>query len=163
MATTKATQRQAAEEAPAPKKGKKRLLLILIIVLVLAGGGGGAYEFLLAPHPAAKRHHGPPPPGPTYTFPQLTTNLDDGHIVQLSMVLQLASGDTTTEVSHDLAELNNAAILTFGQMSYEQLLPTAGREAAASALEGAFNQVLARGASPHDEVVGIEFTSFIVQ
>lgn len=79
------------------------------------------------------------------------------------MVLQLASGDTTAEVAHDLDELNNAAILTFGQMSYGQLLPTAGRVAAASALEGAFNHVLASGAPPHDEVVGIEFTSFIVQ
>jgi flagellar FliL protein len=166
MAQTRA-QRRENDAAPAEggkRKGKGKLLLLVLLILVLLGGGGAAaYVFVLKGHVRSTVHHGPPPPGPTFTLPQLTTNLDDGHIVQVTMVLELASGDTTAEVSHDLNALNNAAILTFGQVGYSSLLPTQGRVQAASELESAFNQVLGAGPAPHDRVVGIEFTSFIVQ
>lgn|GEM_PF-3162212 len=163
MATTQRKGKaQQAEEAPSTKRSKGKLLVVLVLVVLLAGGAA-AYVLLLRPKPTQRAHRSAPPPGPTYTMPQLTTNLDDGHIVQLTMVLQLAPGDTTTEVSHDLIKLENAAILTFGQLGYSNLLPTTGREQAASSLAAAFNQVLAQGPAPHDKVVDIEFSSFIVQ
>ena len=151
---------QAQQDTP-PKKGEKKLLLAILLV-VLLGGGAGVYMFVLKkptkPPTAKVALH-----SVSYTMPTITTNLDDGHIVQAQMILELAPGDTKTEVTKDIPQLNNAAILTFGGMSYSQLLPTAGRTQAAATLQAAFNTVLHTGKKPWDTVDSILFSSFIVQ
>ncbi len=151
---------EQATEAP-PKKGKKKLILIVLLVLFI-GGGAGVYMFVLKkpakPSTAKVVLH-----SVAYSMPMITTNLNDGHIVQAQMILELAPGDTKTEVTKDMAQLNNAAILAFGGMSYSQLLPTAGRTQAASTLQAAFNNVLHAGKKPWDTVDSILFSSFIVQ
>ncbi|MHB8189193.1 MAG: flagellar basal body-associated FliL family protein [Ferrimicrobium sp.] len=145
------------------KKGGKKKLLLVALVIVLAGAVGG-YFFLFS---AKKTPNHKAPKlivvGPNFNIPQLTTNLADGHIVQVSMTLELAAGDTTQEVIADEAKLEDTAILVFGSMTYSQLLPTSGRTAAEMTLASQFNQVLATGNPPHDSIVNVYFTSFIVQ
>lgn len=142
-----------------PKKSKKKLLIIVVVLLVV--GAAAAYFLVLKKKPASKTKVAPV--AITYTMPSITTNLDDSNIVQVQMILELAPGDTKTEIAKDLPKLNNAAILAFGGMSYNQLLPTSGRTQAAAALTQAFNQVLHSGAKPWDTVDGILFSNFIVQ
>jgi flagellar FliL protein len=161
---TKMAPAEAPLENPPKKKGKKKLILLLLVIVVIAGGGG-AY-FLLGKKPAKPVKGSKAKvvlPSISYTMPAITTNLDDGHIVQAQMILELAPGDSKSEVVKDLPQLNNAAILTFGGMSYSQLLPTVGRTQAAVTLANAFNTVLHAGARPWDTVQSILFSSFIVQ
>jgi flagellar FliL protein len=151
---------EAALETEAPKrKGKKKLVIVVVVLLAVAGATG--YLVLGRRSPAA-RTRAVPTPVP-YALPQLTTNLDDGHIIQAQLLLELAPGDTTTTVAKDLARLENEEILTFGSMTYSQLLPTSGRRQAAEMLAAAFNRVLGVGPPPHARVVSILFESFIVQ
>ncbi|WP_298210254.1 flagellar basal body-associated FliL family protein [Ferrimicrobium sp.] len=161
MATKMAPAEATPEEQP-KKKGKKKLILVLLLVVVLAVAG----YFLVLKKPA-KTAKGAKTvvtlPSVSYTMPVITTNLDDGHIVQAQMLLELAPGDTKTEVVKDLPQLNNAAILSFGGMGYSELLPTSGRTQAAVALTNAFNAVLHTGPKPWDTVQSILFASFIVQ
>jgi flagellar FliL protein len=96
-------------------------------------------------------------------MPSITTNLDDAHIVQVQMILELAPGSSKAAVAHDLPQLNNAAILGFGGMSYSQLLPTSGRTQAAVAIAKDFNAVLHQGPKPYSTVQSILFSQFIVQ
>ena len=140
------------------KKGKK-LLLLLLLALLLTGGGGGYLLLSSAKRPASKV----PPPPVTYSMPQLTTNLDDGHLIQVSMILILQPGDSTAVLRGDLDKLENAAILAFGSMSFGQLSPSVGRLGAQQTLASTFNTVLHRGRKPWDTVTGVEFTSFILQ
>lgn len=162
MATKMAPAEATATEEP-KKKGKRKLLLIIVLVVILAAA---AAYFLLLKKPAKALKSAKTAanlPTISYTMPVITTNLDDGHIVQAQMLLELAPGDTKAELVKDLPELNNAAILTFGGMGYSGLLPTAGRTQAAVKLEDAFNSVLHAGAKPWDTVQSILFESFIVQ
>ncbi|WP_276941526.1 flagellar basal body-associated FliL family protein [Ferrimicrobium acidiphilum] len=162
MATRMAPAEATTTEEP-KKKGKKKLLLIIVLVVLLAAA---AAYFLLLKKPA-KTIKGAKTAAEltsvSYAMPAITTNLDDGHIVQAQMLLELAPGDTKAEVIKDLPQLNNAAILTFGGMGYSELLPTAGRTQAAVSLTNAFNAVLHTGAKPWDTVQSILFESFIVQ
>lgn len=150
----------AIEEKP-KKKGKKMVMIIVPVVVILAVA---AYFLILKkPTRPIKGTKAAALVSISYTMPTITTNLDDGHIVQAQMILELAPGDNKAEVTKDLPELNNAAILTFGGMGYSQLLPTAGRTQAAVALTNAFNTVLHTGPKPWDSVQSILFASFIVQ
>ncbi len=162
MATRMAPAEATTTEEP-KKKGKKKLLLIIVLVVIVAAA---AAYFLLLKKPV-KTIKGAKTAAEltsvSYAMPVITTNLDDGHIVQAQMLLELAPGDTKAEVIKDLPQLNNAAILTFGGMGYSGLLPTAGRTQAAEKLTNAFNVVLHTGVKPWDTVQSILFESFIVQ
>jgi len=155
---------KTAEVAPATeapkKKGKKKLLIIVLVLVLVAAGAAG---YLLVGGRAVGKGAKVVPTPVSYALPQLTTNLDDGHIVQAQLRLELAPGDATSLVVKDLAKLENQEILTFGSMTYSELLPTAGRQQAAAMLASAFNRVLGAGPPPHDRVVAILFESFIVQ
>ncbi|MGC9155798.1 MAG: flagellar basal body-associated FliL family protein [Ferrimicrobium sp.] len=162
MATRMAPVEATPEEQPR-KKSKKKLLLIIIVVMVLAAV---AAYFLVLKKPTKATKGAKTAvtlPSISYTMPVITTNLDDGHIVQAQMLLELAPGDTKAEVVKDLPQLNNAAILSFGGMGYSELLPTSGRTQAAVTLTNAFNAVLHTGPKPWDTVQSILFASFIVQ
>jgi flagellar FliL protein len=161
MAARTATPPAAQAEEP-KKKGKAKFLIIGLVVVIAAAA---AYLFVLK-KPAASVKSAKTAAelaSVSYTMPTITTNLNDGHIVQAQMILELAPGDTKAEVAKELPELNNAAILTFGSMTYSQLLPTTGRTQAAATLANAFNTVLHAGHKPFATVESILFASFIVQ
>ena len=154
-----ATQEKPVE--PTKKKGKKKFLLIgLVLVVAIAAG---AYFFVLKKPAKATKAVKTPAAPISYTMPSITTNLNDSHIVQVQMILELAPGSSKATVAHDLPQLNNAAILGFGSMSYSQLLPTSGRTQAAVAIAKDFNAVLHKGSKPYSTVQNILFSQFIVQ
>jgi flagellar FliL protein len=159
LVATKVAEAAAEAEAPKRKRRKGKLILVVVVLLIVAGAAG---YLVLGRRSTTTRAKVPATPV-AYALPQLTTNLDDGHIVQAQLLLELAPGDSTATVAKDLARLENQEILTFGSMTYSQLLPTSGRQQAAAMLASAFNRVLAKGRPPHDRVVSILFESFIVQ
>jgi flagellar FliL protein len=160
MARTATEEKDKAGKAKSKegKKSKKKLVILIAVVAILVAAAVSYFLFF-----SGAKTKKPVPIPVDYSFPQLTTNLDDGHIVQVDMTLVLKPGDLTAEVNRDLPKLQNAAILTFGQMSFSQLSPTSGRLLAESQLTDVFNSVLHSGPKPWDTVLTVEFTSFIIQ
>ncbi len=164
MAAKTAEKTETPAKAPSAKKEKgkkkgKKLFLLILVVLLLGGGAGGYLMLSSAKRPQGKVSL----PPVTFSVPQITTNLDDGHLIQVSMILVLDPGDSTALVRADLDQLENAAILAFGSMSFGQLSPSSGRVAAQQVLANTFNAVLHHGKKPWDTVTGVEFTNFILQ
>src|SRR5579862_2091349 len=80
---------KAADAAgdPPPKKSKKKLFIIIGVVVLLVGGYV-AKGILLKPHYKPGQAV---PLGKILPLDQLTFNVADGHLVQLSISLQLTS------------------------------------------------------------------------
>src|SRR5580698_1774677 len=81
----------AGEEPEEKKKGK--LKLILIVVLGVALLGGAAYMMVLKPmlFPPHYKPGQPVPAGKIISLPQNTINLSDGHLLQVTVALQLTA------------------------------------------------------------------------
>ncbi len=127
--TTNPRRLEAVPEAaePKPKKKRRKLLLVLVLFILAVGAAGVAYKMKLLP---IKPHAGakvPPPPGPVVALPQVTTNLSDGHIIQIDLSIQLESGASSSLLKGDNPKLENLIISTLGQWSFSQLLPASGR------------------------------------
>jgi flagellar basal body-associated protein FliL len=93
---------------------------------------------------------------------QITTNLSDGHLAQISISLQMTKvGSSKTEGKLE-DELMGDTISIIGAETYDELLPQSGRAALANQLLATYQRVL----PPVDgapEVSGVYFTSFVLQ
>jgi flagellar basal body-associated protein FliL len=138
------------------KKPVKPILLGLLVLVV-------AYEVkgkVMKPHYGP---HNPVPAGTIYDFPgQVTTNLPDGSLAQISMSLQLTKVGSVKVVTKDNSELMGTATQIVGEHTYSQLLSPAGRVALQHQLVAAFQKELGmtEGAQA---VSAVYFTSFVLQ
>lgn len=152
------------EKANEGKKGGKGKLIIIVLVLLLGGGGGG-YFFLFSgsQSKAAAAAAAAKVPPPMYNYPStLTTNLSDGHLLQVGMTFQLTKASIPSDISAVLPQVTDAAIQTFGAYTYSQLLAPAGRVQAKQALILALNALLKQKPGK-PQVTEIFFTSFLMQ
>lgn len=163
-ATAVAGSQKAAEgNDTAPKKSKKKLLMIVVpLVLLLAAAG----YFVGLPMLRGK-HHGSAhaavlTPGPVVDLPQITTNLADGHIIQIGLAMQLSSKSLATGIPAVQPKLVNTVLATLGTFTYPQLLLPAGRLQAQQQLEAKMAPVVA-SAKGSPQLQTVYFTSFVIQ
>jgi flagellar basal body-associated protein FliL len=150
---------KAKGAAPAAK-GKRKLVVAALLALVVVAAAGFAMKGKLA-----SPHYRPgtlAPDGSVYGLPQLTTNLSDGHLVQIGLSLQLSSVANPKAVAADEAHLVDVSLDVLGHETSTALLAPGGKTQLKAALLGAYRSVL----GPKDgvpQVNGVYFTSFLVQ
>ena len=121
MATTAKKAEEQTDDG-GKKGGKKKLILIILLVVIAAAAGGIGASVLLGGSKPAKTAFVPPKVGPIYDFGQITTNLADGHLIQVSMSFQLGVTDLTADVAPLSKSLTSIAINDLSAWTYTQLL-----------------------------------------
>jgi len=159
----------AATEVTSTKKskpGKKKLIPIALVLLVAIGAV--AYKELVHT-PKSKT----PVPGAIVNLPETTLNLPNGHLLQVSVALQLTQGVHLTGGEMDVLE--NDEIDTLSSFHYSELLTTGGKTAARMSLLRSFNSVVAGASRPaggvgtvsattsSTYVLDVYFTYFVMQ
>jgi flagellar FliL protein len=150
------------EEPEAPKKrtGKKLVIIVLAVLLL----GGGAYTMVLKPmlFPPHYKPGQPVPAGKIVSLPSDTINLVDGHLLQLTVALQLTAPAQSSAIDDDDPKFLNAELDVFGALTYPDLLSPAGRAAAQAALLQQFQRI-AGTSEGAQQVSAVYFTSFVAQ
>lgn len=160
----------AAVEAEAPKKGKgkkaegeggkKKLPIkpILAVVLLLVVG-------YVVKGKVMKPHYGPGVPvplGATVDLGQITTNLSDGHLAQVDVVLQLTKPANSKLVTKDEPQFTGDVVADLGRDTYVGLLAPAGRAGLEAELLHQFQATLGLSEGAQ-QVQSVFFTSFVLQ
>jgi flagellar basal body-associated protein FliL len=160
----------AAAEAPAtdggeeeePKKGgaKKKIIIVVGALLV----GFAAWTMVLKPmlFPPHYKPGQKVPAGKIMSLPQNTINLSDGHLLQVTVALQLTAPAQEATLTEDDPKFLNAEIDVFSALTMPDLLNPAGRTAAQGSLLAACQQIagLSEGAQ---QVSAIYLTQFVTQ
>jgi flagellar basal body-associated protein FliL len=143
------------------KGGLKKILIVVLGVVVL---GAAAYMLVLKPM-LFPPHYKPGqvvPNGKIVSLPSDTINLSDGHLLQVTVALQLTVAADSGGISDDTPKFLNAELNIFGALTYPDLLAPSGRTAAQSALLQAF-QTIAGLNEGGQQISAIYFTSFVAQ
>jgi flagellar protein FliL len=144
------------------KKGglKKKLIIFLVVALV----GFGAYSKVIKPKffPPHYKPGQTVPAGKILSLGQNTINLSDGHLLQVSVALQLTEPAAMAKLTDEEPEFENAEIDVFGALTMPDLLDPAGREAAQASLLTAL-QKIAGTSEGAQQISAVYFTSFVTQ
>ncbi len=160
MAKTVKDEKKTKNDGKEKKGGKKKVVVILMIPLILIGAAA-AYYFLLGSPSKAKLASAKLPPV-VYDFGPVTTNLNDGHVVQAKMTFEFKGGTVTTPLSAQTPQIMNDVIETFSSWSYNALLPATGKSAFAAQLMSTLNNLF-KSDPGKPKIQQIYFTNFIMQ
>jgi flagellar basal body-associated protein FliL len=154
----------AADEEPEgeKKKGKGKMIIIGLVGALVVGFG--AWTMVLKPmlFPPHYKPGQAVPAGKIVPLAQNTINLSDGHLLQVTVAMQLTAPAQTATLAEDDPKFLNAEIDVFGALTMPDLLNPAGRTAAQTALLAAFQKIagLSEGAQ---QISAVYFTSFVTQ
>ena len=160
-------------EAAAPKK-KSKLPLIIILVLVLAGGGGAAWWFLKgnkpagASNPAAlKAAADAKPPLYTQLDKDFTTGLTrtdaEDHYLQLEIKIKIANEKVSERITQRVPEIRSALLLLMTSKSSEDLKTVEDKQRLANEMAAVINKIINSTKPETDGVLGVYFTTFMLQ
>ena len=176
MAEKKKTEAKAeepeAEAAPKPKK-KGKLLVILIALLLLGGGvGGAAWWFMKAKKPsdpkAATQKKEEQDIAPIFIrLDTFTVNLQktetESHFLQVEMQFKVADPKVGESVKLRMPEIRNALLLLLSSKTQEELGTVEGKQKLSADIVTQSNQIIRAKEPAKDGVVGVYFTSFVIQ
>ncbi|MBI5750931.1 MAG: flagellar basal body-associated protein FliL [Hydrogenophilales bacterium] len=160
------------EEAAKPKK-KGKLLIILIALLLLGGGGGGAAWWFLKgkkphdPKAAAQKKEEPEKPPIFIRLETFTVNLKkadtEDHYLQVEMQFKVVDPKADEAVKLRMPEIRNALLLLLSNKTQEELVTVEGKQKLSSDIVTQSNQIIRAKEPAKDGVVGVYFTSFVIQ
>lgn len=139
------------------------MILVGIVVVLVAAGLG--YRELAHPRSTTTST-----PGKVVNLPETTVNLPNGHLLQVSVALQLVQGEQITAA--EMVVIENDEIDTLSSFHFSELLTTTGKTAARSALVSEFNSVIDPAGPPPTTIVtraeagpvlAVYFTYFVMQ
>jgi len=145
-----------AEETP--KKSKKKLIIIAVVVLLLVAYIGKK-EFLKPHYTAGQKV----PSGVITALDQLTINLSDGHMVQVTVALQLSKVAVPKTITSDVPRFEDAITTVFGEDTYPQLLKPAGRVAAKAQILQLCQKITGMVDGAAQQVTAVYFTGLVIQ
>lgn len=166
MAKEKVKQEAKPEEGEeAPKKKKGGLLKILIPVVVLAAGGGGAaWYFTQSGGKHKSTHEKPVEKPPIYErLEQFTVNLTGGeHYLQVEVSLKLTDPKASAEIKLRMPEIRDGVLRLLSAKQVDDLNTPDGKTKLSEDIKKQVNKVL-NAQGPEQGVVGVLFTSFVIQ
>jgi flagellar FliL protein len=148
----------AAGDQP-PKKSKKKLFII-IGVLVLLIGGFEAKSILLKPHYKPGQAV---PNGKILPLDQLTFNVADGHLVQLSISLQLSKVAASKSINSDIPRFEDAAVTLVGSYKSATLISPQGRAAVKAQYLADVQKIAGTVDGAGQQINAVYFTGFVIQ
>lgn len=175
-----AEKKQAKVEAEAPEgeaaekpKKKGKLLIMLIALLLLGGGGGGAAWWFLKgnkpqdPKAAAQKKEEPEKPPIFIRLESFTVNLKkvdtEDHYLQIEMQFKVVDPKVDAAVKLRMPEIRNALLLLLSNKTQAELLTVEGKQQLSSDIVTQSNQIIRAKEPAKDGVVGVYFTSFVIQ
>jgi len=146
------------EGEEAPKKSKKKLIIIVVVLLLVVGYVAKG-KLMTTTYKAGQKV----PAGTIFPLPQLTVNLSDGHMVQVTVALQLTAVADSKVITSDTPELEDAATTVFGNQTYNGILTPAGRDATKAAILKECQKILGTVDGAAQQVTSVYYEGFVVQ
>lgn len=164
-------QAESSEGGEAPAKKKSKLPLIIILVVVLAGGGGGAWWFLKGKKPADSAAHkaaeAAKPPLYTQLDKELTTGLTrtdaEDHYLQLEIKIKIANEKVGEKINQRAPEIRSSLLLLMTSKSSNDLKTVEDKQRLAVEMAGQINKIIGSTKPETDGVLGVYFTTFMLQ
>lgn len=176
MAEKKKAEAEVAVETPggeaAPKPKKKAKLLVIIIALLVLGGGGAAWWFMKAKNPqdpkAASQKTEEPEKTPIFIrLETFTVNLKkletEDHYLQVELQFKVVDPKAEAAVKLRMPEIRNALLLLLSSKTQEELATVEGKQKLSGDIVSQANQIIRAKNPAQDGVVGVYFTSFVIQ
>lgn len=165
---------QAGEAEAAPPKKKGKLPIIILAVVLLAGGGGAAWWFLKAKQPtdskataSQKAADAAKPPLYTQLDKDLTTGLTrsdaEDHYLQVEIKIKIANEKVAEKINQRSPEIRDALLLLMTSKSSEDLKTVEDKQRMAAEMAALINKVIQSTKPETDGVLGVYFTSFMLQ
>ena len=175
MAEKKASDAGEGEGVEVAPKKKSKLPLIIILVVVLAGGGGAAWWFLKgnkpagAPNAAAAASAAADAKPPLYAQldKDLTTGLTrsdaEDHYLQLEIKMKIANEKVGEKITQRIPEIRSALLLLMTSKSSEDLKTVEDKQRLANEMAAQINKIINSTKPETDGVMGVYFTTFMLQ
>jgi flagellar FliL protein len=152
-------------EGEPPKKKKGGLLKLIVLLLILAGGGGAAWYFLQpgkGQHAAAEKPKAKPP-----VFERLeafTVNLagEGEHYLQVEISLKISDPKIGEDVKLYMPEIRDRVLRLLSSKHADELSTPEGKTRLSEEIRAQVNKPL-NPPSPSEGVLGVFFTSFVIQ
>jgi len=164
---------QDDEAAAAPPKKKGKLPIIILAVVVLAGGGGAAWWFLKAKQTdpkgsaAQKAADAAKPPLYAQLDKDLTTGLTrsdaEDHYLQVEIKIKIANEKVAEKINQRTPEIRDALLLLMTSKTTEDLKTVEDKQRLAAEMASQINRVIQSTKPETDGVLGVYFTSFMLQ
>ena len=163
---------EAPEGEAAAKPKKKGKLIIMLIALLLLGGGGAAWWFLKGnkphdPKATAQKKEEPEKPPIFIRIDTFTVNLKkvdaEEHFLQVEMQFKVVDPKAEEAVKLRMPEIRNALLLLLSSKAQEELATVEGKQKLSSDIVTQSNQIIRAKEPAKDGVVGVYFTSFVIQ
>ena len=177
MAEKKASDAGEGEGVEVAPKKKSKLPLIIILVVVLAGGGGAAWWFLKGNKPAgapnaaasaaAVAAAAAKPPLYTQLDKDFTTGLrrtdTEDHYLQLEIKIKIVNEKVSEKIAQRTPEIRSALLLLMTSKSSEDLKTVEDKQRLANEMAAVINKIINSTKPETDGVLGVYFTSFMLQ
>lgn len=174
MAEKKASDASAGEDVEVAPKKKSKLPLIIILVVVLAGGGGAAWWFLKGKKPDATPNAASAaaaadakPPLYTQLDKDFTTGLrrtdTEDHYLQLEIKIKIVNEKVSEKIAQRTPEIRSALLLLMTSKSSEDLKTVEDKQRLANEMAAVINKIINSTKPETDGVLGVYFTSFMLQ
>lgn len=165
---------EAEEEAEVAPRKKGKLPLILLIVGLLAAGGGGAWWFLKGKQPlgaknvaAHKAAEEAKPPLYAQLDKDLTTGLTrndtEDHYLQLEIKMKIANEKVGEKITQRIPEIRSNLLLLMTSKSSEDLKTVGDKQRLANEMAAQINKIIKSTKPEEDGVLGVYFTTFMLQ
>ncbi|MDP1559131.1 MAG: flagellar basal body-associated protein FliL [Nitrosomonas sp.] len=149
------------------KISRKVKILIILIVLVAIGGAIGGTWYVMQDQEATEVE---PKKKPT-TFIELetfTVNLqpDDGHqYLQVGLTIKAQETDVVAAIKAQMPIIRNRILLLLSSKKASEISTITGKQQLSAEIADEIRQIFSSedSAESHEEIIGVLFTSFVIQ
>jgi len=170
MAKEKIKQEAKVEELDGdqPKKKKGGRLKLIVLLLLIAGGGGGAAWYFMQPEHgqtgAQEKSKAKPKPPVFERLDAFTVNLsgEGEHYLQVEISLKVSDAKIGEDIKLYMPEIRDRVLRLLSSKHADELATPQGKAKLSEEVRAQVNKTLNLQA-PGEGVVGVFFTSFVIQ
>ena len=152
-------------EVVPPKKSKKPLILVGLLLLASAAGGGAWYYTTQLSHKPKAVKVEPAKPPVFVSLDTFTINLlpdPEEQFLQVDITLQFSEEKDAQTVKTHMPEVRNRLLMLLTTKKGSEINTLDGKKKLSAEISSTLNQTYTAG-NPFNKVVGVFFTSFVIQ